>query len=132
MAAVEPRPARARPVYLNLVEIRQPLPAKVSILHRASGALLFFVGVPAILWAVGASLASPETFERLRAVLASPVAKLVALVLAWAYLHHLLAGVRHLLLDAGVGQELREARQSAAAVLAISLFLTVLVGVRLW
>ncbi len=132
MAAVEPRPARARPVYLNLAEIRQPLPAKVSILHRASGALLFFVGVPAILWAVGASLASPETFERLRAVLASPVAKLVALVLAWAYLHHLLAGVRHLLLDAGVGQELREARQSAAAVLAISLFLTVLVGVRLW
>jgi succinate dehydrogenase / fumarate reductase, cytochrome b subunit len=132
MAAVEPPVARPRPVYLNLTEIRLPLPAKVSILHRASGALLFFAGIPLLLWAVGASLASPESFAALKGVLASPIAKLAMLVLAWAYLHHLLAGVRHLLLDARIGVELPQARQSAAAVLAVSLFLTLLVGVRLW
>jgi succinate dehydrogenase / fumarate reductase cytochrome b subunit len=132
MAAVEPTAARPRPVYLNLAEIRQPLPAKVSILHRASGALLFFVGIPAILWGVGASLASPESFSAFRAVAAHPLAKLVMLGIAWGYLHHLLAGIRHLLLDARIGVELPQARQSAAAVLAVSLFLTILVAVRLW
>jgi succinate dehydrogenase / fumarate reductase cytochrome b subunit len=132
MAAVEPPAVRPRPVFLNLAEIRQPLPAKVSILHRASGALLFFVGIPAILWGVGASLSSPDSFAAFRSVAASPLAKLVMLALAWAYLHHLLAGIRHLLLDARIGAELQQARQSAAAVLAVSLFLTVLVAVRLW
>ncbi len=132
MASIDPPAARARPVFLNLLEIRQPLPAKVSILHRASGALLFFVGVPAILWGVGASLASAEAFDAFRAVAASPLAKLVMLVLAWAYLHHLLAGVRHLFIDARIGVELPQARRSAAAVLAVSLFLTLLVAVRLW
>jgi succinate dehydrogenase / fumarate reductase cytochrome b subunit len=130
--AAAPPPARPRPVFLNLAHIRQPLPAKVSILHRASGVLLFFVGVPLLLWAVGASLESTQTYDAFRAIAAHPIAKVAMLVLAWAYLHHLLAGIRHLLIDARVGIELPQARRSAALVLAASLFLTILVGVRLW
>jgi len=132
MPAVDPTAARPRPKYLNLAEIRQPLPAKVSILHRVSGALLFFAGVPVVLWALGGSLGTPESFSAFRAVVASPLAKLVLLAIAWAYLHHLLAGIRHLLLDARIGVELPQARTSAAAVLAVSLLLTLLVAVRLW
>ena len=54
-----PRVAKPRPVYLDLPRMRQPIPAIASILHRVSGALLFVVGVPALLWGVQASLASP-------------------------------------------------------------------------
>jgi succinate dehydrogenase / fumarate reductase cytochrome b subunit len=131
--ATPPRPAnRPRPVYLDLTAIRQPIPAVVSILHRASGALLFLVGIPALLWGVQASLASPERFEAFAAVLRNPLAKLVALALVWAYLHHLFAGVRHVLQDVDVGLDLKPARQSASAVLVAALLLTLLVAIRLW
>jgi len=132
MAASERPQDRPRPVYLDLFAIRKPIPAIVSILHRASGALLFLVGVPALLWGLQESLASPESYASLRAFLAHPVAKLVALALVWAYLHHLLAGVRHLAQDLHVGIDLAPARRSAAAVFAAALLLTLIVAIRLW
>ena len=125
-------PRAARPVYLNLLAIRQPIPAIVSILHRVSGALLFLVGIPLVLWAVQQSLTSPETWTALRATLAHPVPKLLLLGLAWAYLHHVCAGIRYLLLDLHIGTELRPLRQSSFAVLIVSLVLTAIVGARLW
>ena len=127
---------KPRPKYLNLqaliFEIRLPLPGWISILHRISGALLFAVGIPVLLWAVQRSLASPETFARWQATMAHPLAKLVVLGLAWAYLHHLLAGLRHLMLDLHVGVDLPSARRSAAVVFVLSLLLTLIVAVRLW
>ena len=132
MAVLERRIVKPRPVYLNLLEIRQPLPAIVSILHRISGALLFLVGIPVLLWGVHVSVASPEAFAQWKSVMAQPLWKLVALALAWAYIHHLLAGLRHLALDVHVGVELAPARRSAAIVLILSLLLTVIVAVRLW
>jgi len=132
MAATQ-RPAdRPRPVYLDLFAIRKPVPAIVSILHRASGALLFVVGIPALLWGLQASLASPESYASFRAVMAHPLAKLVALALAWAYLHHLFAGLRHLAQDMHIGIDLAPARRSAAAVFAAALLLTLVVAIRLW
>ncbi len=104
----------------------------MSILHRISGALLFLVGIPVLLWGVQASLESPETFAQFKAVAAHPLAKLVALGLAWAYLHHLLAGVRHLVLDLHVGLDLESARRSAVIVFVLALLLTLIVAVRLW
>ncbi len=121
-----------RPKYLNLVQIRMPMPAVVSILHRISGALLFLVGVPALLWGVQASLASPEAYEAFRAFLARPLVKLIALLLVWAYLHHLLAGLRHLLMDVHIGLDLKPARQSATIATVAALLLTLLVAIRLW
>lgn len=132
MAAAE-RPAdKARPIYLNLVAIRQPMPAIVSILHRISGALLFVAGIPLLLWFVQRSLASPEAFDAAMTPLASPFGKLVLLALAWSYLHHLLAGLRHLALDLHIGVALAPARSSAAIVLVLSVLLTLIAAVRLW
>jgi succinate dehydrogenase / fumarate reductase cytochrome b subunit len=125
-------PRAARPVYLNLFAIRQPIPAIVSILHRLSGALLFLVGIPLLLWAVQQSLASREAWASLQASLAHPIGKLLLLGLVWAYLHHFCAGVRYLLLDLHIGTELTASRQSSYAVLIVSLALTAITGARLW
>lgn len=132
MSVVERPIAKPRPVYLNLLAIRQPLPAVVSILHRISGALLFLAGIPVLLWGVEASLRSADSYAAMTSALANPLAKLVVLGLAWAYLHHLLAGLRHLLHDIGVGGSLKATRQYAALVMALAILLTLLVALRLW
>jgi succinate dehydrogenase / fumarate reductase cytochrome b subunit len=132
MPAVERPMNRPRPVYLNLVRIRLPLPGLVSILHRVSGAALFLLGIPLLLLGLQWSLASEGSFASLRAVVAQPLVKLVAFGLIWAYLHHFCAGLRFLLLDIHRGIELQPARRSSMVVLVVSLALTVLVGVRLW
>jgi succinate dehydrogenase / fumarate reductase cytochrome b subunit len=68
----------------------------------------------------------------MRAALDAPFAKLVAVVLAWAFIHHLLAGIRHLLLDAHIGVELAGARRSAALAFVLAIVLTLAIAVRLW
>ena len=131
--ASAPRPVdKPRPVYLNLLAIRQPIPAVVSILHRISGAALFLVGLPVALWALQTSLSTPEGYQRVAASFAHPLTRIVLLGLVWAYLHHLIAGVRHLLADLHIGLELHGARQSAAVSLVLALLLTVAVGLRIW
>ena len=132
MATPPPVAKRPRPVYLDLTSIRQPLPAVLSILHRASGALLFLVGIPLALWGLQASLGSADAYASFATVASHPIAKLVALALAWAYLHHLLAGVRHLLLDLHVGIDLGAARRSSAIVVVLAIVLTLFIGIRLW
>ena len=132
MTPSPPPGVRPRPVYFDLPRIRQPIPAIASILHRISGALLFFVGVPALLWGVQTSLASPEAYEAFRAFLSRPLVKLVTLLLVWAYLHHLFAGLRHLLMDVHIGLDLKPARQSATIATVAAVLLTLLVAIRLW
>jgi succinate dehydrogenase / fumarate reductase cytochrome b subunit len=132
MAAAERPVVRPRPVYLNLIAIRQPLPAIVSILHRITGALLFAVGIPLLLWFVQRSLASPDAFDAAMRPLTSPFGKLVLLGLTWGYVYHLLAGLRHLALDLHVGIELAPARSSAAVLLVVSVLLLIIIAVRLW
>jgi succinate dehydrogenase / fumarate reductase cytochrome b subunit len=132
MSALERPVTKPRPVYLNLVRIRLPLPGLVSILHRISGAALFLVGLPLLLVGVQSSLASPEAFEGFRTALSSPLAKIVLIGLVWAYLHHFCAGIRFLLLDIHLGIELKPARLSSVVVLVASLALTLVVGIRLW
>ena len=123
---------KQRPVYLNLVRIRLPLPGIVSILHRVSGAALFAVGIPLLLALVAESLVSPEAYAEIKSAFAQPLARLVLIGLLWAYLHHFFAGIRYLLLDLLTGIELAAARRSSAIVLVISLALTLVIGVRLW
>ena len=112
MAALDRPVMKPRPVYLNLLAIRMPLPAVVSILHRASGTLLFLIGIPLLLCVVQRALASPDAWAQMRIALDAPFAKIAAIVLAWAFIHHLLAGIRHLLMDAHIGVELPAARQA--------------------
>ena len=126
------RNVKPRPVYLDLPRIRLPLPGIVSILHRVSGALLFLVGIPLLLYGVAASLASPDAFAAMKASFAHPLAKLLLLGMLWAYVHHFCAGIRYLLLDIHCGIELEPARRSSAVVLVLGIALTLIVGVRLW
>jgi succinate dehydrogenase / fumarate reductase, cytochrome b subunit len=123
---------KPRPKYLNLVEIRLPLPGWVSILHRISGALLVFPFSAWLLYMLDVSLASEAGFETLRGYLAAPLAKLGLLVFIWAFCHHFCAGIRYLLLDLNKGIELRPARVSSAVVLVASLLLTAYFGSKLW
>jgi succinate dehydrogenase / fumarate reductase, cytochrome b subunit len=123
--------SKARPKFLNLFLIRQPVPAIVSVLHRISGALLFLF-IWAFLLGLQRSLASPESYAELMAFLGQPLVKLIALGLLWAYLHHTLAGIRHLGLDLRLGIQLPSARMTAFAVLIFGFGLTLLVGILLW
>jgi succinate dehydrogenase / fumarate reductase, cytochrome b subunit len=132
MAAPDRPVARKRPVYLDLFAIRLPFPAFVSILHRVSGTLLFLVAIPLLLLTVRDALGSPDAWANVRHWFDSPWVKLVTLALAWAFLHHLFAGVRHLLMDLHIGMELRSARQSAVIVFVLALLLTLILAVRLW
>jgi len=132
MSVLDRPVARPRPVYLDLVRIRLPLPGIVSILHRVSGAVLFLFGIPLLLFAVQGSLAAPEPFASLKSVLGHPLGKLVTIGFVWAYLHHFCAGIRYLLVDLHVGDDLAPARRSSVVVLVVSLALTLVVGVRLW
>ena len=132
MSSLERPATKPRPVYLNLVRIRLPLPGIVSFLHRVSGAVLFLIGLPLLLAGVQASLASPESFAALRATASGPVAKIILIGLIWGYIHHFCAGLRYLLLDIHQFIELKPARQSSVVVLACSLVLTLVIAVWLW
>ncbi|MGE5522476.1 MAG: succinate dehydrogenase, cytochrome b556 subunit [Rhodospirillaceae bacterium] len=122
---------KARPKHLNLFVIKQPLPAIISILHRVSGVFLFLF-LALLLWLLQESLASPTSFENMRAVAAQPLMKLAIIVMVWSYLHHLFAGLRHLAFDLHIGGELGVARASSAAVMVASLALTAIAAVAIW
>jgi succinate dehydrogenase / fumarate reductase, cytochrome b subunit len=122
---------RPRPKYLNLIQIRLPVPGLVSILHRVSGAVLFLL-LPLLLALFELSLESVQTFSRFKAVFSHWAVKLMVLGVVWAYLHHLCAGIRHLALDLDYGTELAAARASSWAVLAISVAVTLVVGALIW
>jgi len=128
---------RARPQYRNIhvsqiLQYRLPLAGLVSILHRISGALMFLVGIPFILYLFQQSLTSEISYESYRGLVSHWFAKLVLLALIWAYLHHLCAGIRYLVLDVHVGLEKEQARTSAAVVLGVSLALTFVVALKLF
>jgi len=128
---------KARRQYRNIdisqiLSYRLPAAGIVSILHRVSGALLFLVGIPFSLYLLQQSITSEISFENYRAVVGSIPGKLVLLVLMWAYLHHLIAGVRYLLLDRHVGIAKQASRTTASAVLVVSLVLTAIVALKLF
>lgn len=118
---------KIRPKHLALHKIKLPLPGFVSILHRASGILLF-IFLPLLLWMLQASMRSIETYTQLIQILQQPLSKLVLLGLLWAFFHHFCAGIRYLALDLHLGSSLAQARASSKWVLGISLLLTVLTG----
>ncbi|HYS74876.1 MAG TPA: succinate dehydrogenase, cytochrome b556 subunit [Burkholderiales bacterium] len=122
---------KQRPLWYNLSPLNLPAPGLVSILHRVSGALLF-LGLVWFLFLLDMSLASESGFARFRVYVAHPLVKLSLLAFLWAYLHHFCAGIRYLFLDIDKGVSLPAARASSYAVLAVSLALTALLGMRLW
>jgi succinate dehydrogenase / fumarate reductase, cytochrome b subunit len=137
--------AKKRPEFRNIHAMRDlptyrlPPAGIVSILHRVSGVLMFLL-MPFIIWMFDTSLSSEISFERFKAAFASGLwilpgwfIKLVALALIWAYLHHLIAGMRHLWMDVSHASVSKEfGRKSAVFTLAITLLLTVVLGLKLF
>jgi succinate dehydrogenase / fumarate reductase cytochrome b subunit len=116
-----------RPLWYNLNLLNLPLPGLVSILHRISGALLFF-GLVWFLFLLDMSLASEEGYARFARYVSQPLVKGALAVLLWAYLHHFCAGIRYLFLDIDKGVDLPTARATSWLVLAVSLALTAILG----
>lgn len=127
---------KIRPKYLSLpallFEIRLPVPGWVSILHRISGALLFFPFAAWVLYLLDTSLRSEEGFDYIRnQYLTLPLVKLGILVFIWAYCHHFFAGIRYLFIDLDIGVDLRTARVTSWIVIAAALLLTAFLGMKL-
>lgn len=132
-----PEAAKQRREFRNihiteLANYRLPLAGFVSILHRISG-LLMFVFLPFILYLLDLSLTSEDAFNYYFAEFSQSVCiKLIIVGLAWAYLHHFCAGVRHLTMDVHLGLDKDSARKSAVAVFLISIPLALLVTLKLF
>ncbi|MGC1854048.1 MAG: succinate dehydrogenase, cytochrome b556 subunit [Candidatus Aquirickettsiella sp.] len=120
-----------RPINLNLLTIRFPITAIASILHRISGFFLFLV-IPIFLAVVALTLQSPEAFFTVHTCFAHPLIKLILLGFLWALFYHLFAGIRHLLMDAGMGEELKSARFSASLVMILAIVGTGVMGIYIW
>ena len=128
--------SKSRPEFRNIhvsqiLKYKLPPPGMVSIMHRISGAALFLT-LPFILWLFDLSLTSELSYTRLGDFAAHWLVKLVLVGLAWAFLHHLIAGLRFLMLDLDVGVDKPAARTSALAVFAISLPLTLLAALKIF
>jgi succinate dehydrogenase / fumarate reductase cytochrome b subunit len=115
----------------QIVQYRLPLAGIISILHRASGLLMFLL-LPFVLYLLEKSLTSEISFEHFKGITSHWFVKLVILGLVWAYLHHFSAGLRHLLMDTHMGLDKDSARKSAAGVLAFSLVLTAFIALKLF
>ena len=113
------------PKFLNLFVIKLPPSGIVSIAHRVSGVLMF-VSIPLIAYLFALSLESQQGFQQAQAWLASPPALILTVLLVWSFSHHLLAGIRLLLLDIDIGVQRSQARTSAWLVNLGALLLTVL------
>ena len=98
-----------RPVYLNLLKIRLPVPGIVSFAHRITGVLLF-LSLPFAVYLLDLSIESQDSFETARQILDQPIMLIVQIVLLWSIAHHFFAGIRFLLIDAEIGVEKSQAR----------------------
>ncbi|MEX3958246.1 succinate dehydrogenase subunit C [Trinickia symbiotica] len=128
---------KPRPEFRNIglgditMTYRLPLAAKVSILHRVSGALLFLF-LPFLLYLFDRSLTSELSFEVFKAFLSNIVVKLITLVLAWAFLFHFCAGIRHLLMDLHHSVTKEGGRQTSLVVFVVSSVLTIAFALKLF
>jgi len=120
-----------RPVTLALRTIKLPVNAYPSIPHRYPGCLLFW-SIAHLLYALDKSLSSEEGFGEVKACLTSPLAKLVIWGILSALLYHLVAGVRHLIMDMGIGETLEGGKLGSKIVIAVSVVVIVLAGVWIW
>lgn len=132
----KPRPGTMR--LLDALQYRLPAAGVVSILHRASGALMFLL-LPLVIWLFDTSVTSEVSYERFTAAFSSGLlglpgwmVKVVVLGLIWGYLHHFIAGVRHVWMDATHSVTRQQGHSSAVFTLVASLVLTALLGAKLF
>lgn len=122
---------KKRPVNLDIATIKLPITAYVSILHRASGVFLF-AGVAVLLWMLDLSLSSEEGFTSVRDLSSGPMCQFILWSVLAGLAYHMVAGIRHLIMDFGVGESLEGGQLGAKLVLVIAIILMVLAGVWVW
>jgi len=110
-----------RPVNLDISSVKLPVTAFVSILHRVSGVVLL-AGVIVLLWMLDASLASQESFDQLKECLMNPLTQFIVWGVVAALAYHMVMGLRHLIMDMGIGESLEGGVLGAK----IAIFLAVL------
>lgn len=120
-----------RPVNLNLILFKWPLPALTSILHRISGVALFF-GTAILLYLLQLSLESLAGFDLALEIVGSPAGKIILWLIVAALAYHLIAGAKHLLMDMGIGETREGAKTGAVVTLLLFAISAVLAGVWLW
>lgn len=108
--------ADQRPVYLNLIKIRLPLPGIISFAHRITGVLLF-LSLPYAVYLLDLSIASEQSFAKVQQILNQPVMLFVQILLLWSLAHHFFAGIRFLLIDAEIGVDKSKSRVGSWLVL---------------
>ena len=120
-----------RPVNLALWTFKYPLAAIASLTHRITGAVLF-VGIALLLYLLELALASGQGFAEAKALLAQPLPKLIVFGVVATLIYHLVAGIKHLLLDFHVGDSLEGGHRAAQLTIAVSVVLIVVAGAWLW
>jgi succinate dehydrogenase / fumarate reductase, cytochrome b subunit len=120
-----------RPKNLNLLTIRLPINAVVSILHRVSGMGLF-LALPLILLAFQYALQSPNTYAQLVMIFNTWFVKVMLVGLSWAFFHHFFAGIRHLLQDIHWMTSLQKARFSGRILLWLVAISVLIFAVVIW
>ena len=137
-----PEITKARPgANMRLIEALQyrlPIAGVVSILHRGSGMLMFFL-LPFVIWLFDKSVTSEISYDTFASAFVAGIGpvpgvliKLVVLALIWAYLFHAIAGLRHLWMDTTHSVSKSQGRSSAMVTVALSTVLTVLLGAKLF
>lgn len=105
-----------RPKNLNLLSVKFPMSAIMSVGHRAAGILLFLL-LPYILYFLQISLINEAGFEQAKTQFQSPAIKILGLIIIWALAHHFFAGIRFFLLDLDIGIDKSQAQKSAVLVM---------------
>ena len=121
----------SRPVFLDLARIRFPISAIASILHRIAGGLVF-IGLCYLLYLLGLSTSSAEEFAEVKAMLTEPLHSTVLWAILSALGYHLIAGLRHILMDLHFCDSLIAGRNTAAASILLGVVLSTLIGAWLW
>ena len=121
---------KKRPINLDIGTMRLPITAYVSILHRVSGVVTFFA-LAILLWLLDESLSSQQSFDSLKETLTQPIARIIVWASLVALLYHSVAGIRHLLMDLGVGEESFQIGRISAWI-AVAVALTLIAAITFW
>ena len=134
----KPRPVHRNIHVSQIIAYRLPPAGVVSILHRISGAMMFLL-LPFVIWLFDTSVTSEISYERFTSAFIAGIGfapgwfiKLVVLALIWGYLHHFIAGVRHLWMDATHSVTKEQGHSSAVITLILSVLLTLALGAKLF
>lgn len=129
----QPKPSsKARPKYYDLNLLNLPMPGLVSIFHRITGVAMFLFLIPLTLIILQTTLQSEAGFAVWKGYFNNIVVKIILMGFVWAFMHHLFAGIRYLLLDLHIGIDKQPAQVSAKVVLAAGLIATAIFAVRVW